>query len=98
MPTQAASRRAWRTLRWCVGLAVAGYLLLGVAIAVQGRPQQLWACPDPSSPSGEMLHSGDRPSSGCEATVSSQDQVKSFAMGVALGPAWVLTKALYGND
>ena len=73
------------------------YLLLGVLIAVQGRPQQLWACPDASSPSGTVLYA-QPPTPGCKPTVSRQEQAKSFATTTVLGPAFLAVKALYGND
>lgn len=95
--TQPGYAHAWRTIRWSFGVVVILYLLLGVLIAVQGGPQQLWACPDTSSPSGAVLSAEPR-TAACKPTVSTQEQAKSFATTTVLGPAWLVAKSLYGND
>ena len=95
--SQPAREHAWRTTRWSFGVVVMLYLLPGVLIAVQGRPQHLWACPDPSSPSGAVLYA-QPPVTGCKPTVSSQEQARSFATTTILGPAWLVAKTVYGND
>lgn len=95
--TQPVCTAAWRTLRWFIGVLVIAYLILGVLIAAQGRPQQLWACPDASSPSDAALYA-QPPMTGCKPTVSRQEQAKSFATTTVLGPAWLVAKTLNGSN
>ena len=97
MATEPARARAWRTNRWSLGVVVMLYLVLGVLIALQARPQQLWACPDASTPSGAVLYA-QPPRADCEPTVSRQEEAESVATTTLLGPVWMVVKTLYGKD
>jgi hypothetical protein len=80
-------------VRWTFGVVSSLYLLHGVLIAVETRPQQLWACADASSPSGAVSYA-QPPKAGCKPTVSKQEQAKSFAMTSVLDPACLRVQAV----
>ena len=72
------------------------YLLLGVLFAVEAQPQQLWACPAPREPHGEILHD-KRFSPECEATVTAGDRAKHFAAATVFGIPAAIIKGANGD-
>lgn len=73
------------------------YLLLGALFAASAQPQQLWACPAPKEPHGEILHY-KRLSPECEPTVTRSERVKQFAAATVFGIPFTVIKAVNGGD
>ena len=85
-----------RTAR-VLAAGVALYLALGVWFAMLTQPQQLWACPAPEEPHGEILHS-EKVSPECDATVTTGDRARHFALATVLGIPFTIVKAVNGGD
>ncbi|NYG56439.1 hypothetical protein [Nocardioides perillae] len=68
--------------------ALAMYLLLGMAFAMATLPDQMYYCPDPSSPSGEVGYGGldAPPRPDCHATVTNGDRAQWIAFAT---PTWL---------
>lgn len=64
------------------------YLVPGLAFAIATQPDQMYACPDASSPSGEMTYGGldSAPAPDCHPTVTTGERVQWMAFAT---PAWL---------
>jgi hypothetical protein len=80
-----------------LGTALVLYLLLGAWFAAGAQPQQLWTCPAPEEPHGQILHDKQL-SPECQPTVTTRERVEQFTAAMAFGIPFTIIKAVNGGD
>jgi hypothetical protein len=72
------------------------YIALGAVFAASTMPDQMWVCPDPQSPSGEVAYGGlsEPPQDNCRPTVTAGEQLRWVAFATPVWLPLVVAKGL----
>ena len=82
-----------RFLLFCV----APYLAVGLVFAIETQPQQIWYCPDPEAPHGEVAYGGPDapPRDGCDPGITARERAEWVALATPLWAYFVGARALW---